>query len=57
MDARELTADELAGLLRAASQAHHDYVTELGRPDEDWPAWYAEWVVARLRERGGEADP
>ena len=48
MEVQQVTAAELAELLRAAAQAHHEYETELGRPDEDWPTWYAEWILARL---------
>jgi hypothetical protein len=55
MDANRLTADELARLLREAEQAHAAYEKELGERDEDWPAWYATWIVERLRER--EAGP
>ena len=46
-----LTADELADLLREAERAHGEYEKELGRRDDDWPAWYAQFIVERLRER------
>ena len=49
----QLTADELAQLLRDAEQAHGAYEQELGRRDEDWPAWYASYLLERLRERSG----
>ncbi len=51
MDAGGLTKDELAGLLREAEKAHGEYERELGRRDEDWPAWYAAWILDRVRER------
>ena len=57
MDAGTLTADELARLLREAEQAHAAYERELGSRDEDWPAWYAQWILDRLRERGSGPGP
>ena len=44
----ELTADELARLLREAERAHAEYERQLGSRDEDWPAWYADYIVRRL---------
>ncbi len=44
----QLTADELARLLREAEQAHAVYEKELGGRDEDWPGWYADYIVRRL---------
>jgi hypothetical protein len=52
-----LTADELARLLREAEQAHGAYEKELGRRDEDWPSWYATWILEQLRERGAGPGP
>ena len=49
MEAGQLTKDKLARLLREAEQAHAEYEKELGRRDEDWPAWYAGWIVDQLR--------
>jgi hypothetical protein len=45
-----VTEDRLRTLLRVAESAHAAYEAELGRRDEDWPAWYAAFIVARLRE-------
>ena len=50
MDARELTAERLADLLREAERAHAAYERELGERDEDWPAWYAAFIVERLTD-------
>ena len=50
MDPTQLTTEELAKLLREAERAHGDYEKELGRRDEDWPAWYADYMV---REQAG----
>ena len=52
MDTGDLTQDELAELLREAERAHGEYEKELGARDDDWPAWYAGFVLDRLRERG-----
>ena len=45
-----VTEDRLRTLLRVAESAHAAYEQELGRPDDDWPTWYASFIVARLRE-------
>ena len=44
----QLTREELARLLREAEQAHAAYERELGHRDEDWPGWYADYVLGRL---------
>jgi hypothetical protein len=46
MDTNDLSQDELADLLRDAEPA-----LVLGVRDEDWPAWYAGYILDRLRER------
>ena len=48
-----LTEDRLRTLLRVAESAHAAYETELGGTDPDWPAWYAQFIVARWREEPG----
>jgi hypothetical protein len=48
MAANELTAERLAELLREAERAHGEYERELGRRDDDWPTWYARYIVERL---------
>jgi hypothetical protein len=50
MDPEQLTVDRLADLLREAERAHGEYEKTLGRRDEDWPAWYADYILKRLRE-------
>ncbi len=57
VDPGTLTADELARLLREAEQAHGAYERELGERDEDWPTWYATWILDQLRERGAGPGP
>ena len=43
-----VTKETLAQLLRDAEQAHGAYETSLGRRDENWPDWYADFIVQRL---------
>jgi hypothetical protein len=45
-----VSEDRLRTLLRVAESAHGAYEQELGRPDDDWPSWYAAFIVERLRE-------
>lgn len=43
------TAEQLEKLLREAEAAHAEYErVVLGARDENWPKWYAEYIVARL---------
>jgi hypothetical protein len=46
-----VTVEELAELLRDAERAHGDYERQLGQRDEDWPTWYARYILERLGER------
>ena len=48
-----ITAEQLADELRAAEAAHAEYERELGRADEDWPTWYARFIVGRLDQPRG----
>lgn len=54
MDPSRLTTEHLAQLLREAEHAHGEYEKELGRRDEDWPGWYADYILRRLREEGAD---
>lgn len=51
MDTHETTALFLK-LLKGAAQAHGAHEQELGKPDPDWPQWYAEHMTRALREAG-----
>jgi hypothetical protein len=44
----DLTAERLAVLLRETERAHGAFEKELGRRDEDWPTWYAQYILDRL---------
>jgi hypothetical protein len=46
----DLTAERLAELLRQAEQAHGEHERQLGHRDDDWPSWYARWIVEQLRD-------
>jgi catechol 2,3-dioxygenase-like lactoylglutathione lyase family enzyme len=48
------SADELANALRRAAAAHGEHEKRTGVHDENWPAWYAEYLVA---EQAGNAVP
>ena len=45
------SAGELAGALRRAEAAHGRHEAQLGKRDENWPDWYADYM---LREQSGE---
>ena len=47
-DANTLTVERLAGLLQEAEKAHGEYEKELGRRDDDWPTWYARYILEQL---------
>jgi hypothetical protein len=44
----DLTAERLTALLHEAERAHGAFEKELGRRDEDWPTWYAQYILDRL---------
>jgi hypothetical protein len=48
-----LTENRLRTLLRVAESAHAAYEAERGQPDDDWPAWYAQFIIARWQEEPG----
>ena len=47
----DVTREELAELLQETERAHGEYERELGRRDDDWPSWYARYMLDRLSER------
>jgi len=48
------SVSEVASALRRASTAHGEHEKRTGQRDENWPDWYAEYMV---REQSGEALP
>jgi catechol 2,3-dioxygenase-like lactoylglutathione lyase family enzyme len=40
------SASDLASAMRRAEAAHGEHEQRTGQPDADWPAWYAEYMVA-----------
>lgn len=50
-DTRFGSVVELAGALRRAAAAHDQHEKRLGLRDENWPDWYAEFMV---NEQGGK---
>jgi catechol 2,3-dioxygenase-like lactoylglutathione lyase family enzyme len=54
VDASETTfasAADLAGAMRRASVAHGEHEQRTGQADENWPDWYAAYVVAEEHGR------
>jgi hypothetical protein len=47
----DVTEERLAELLREAETAHAEHEQALGARDEDWPSWYARYIVERLEEK------
>jgi catechol 2,3-dioxygenase-like lactoylglutathione lyase family enzyme len=45
---------ELAAALRRAAAAHGEHEKRIGQHDENWPDWYAEYIV---REQAGKEPP
>jgi catechol 2,3-dioxygenase-like lactoylglutathione lyase family enzyme len=57
IDSRAATfasSTDLAGALRRAAAAHGEHEKQTGQHDENWPDWYAEFIV---REQTGEPRP
>ena len=55
MNRSAITQAALAELLREAEAAHGQYEAGLGHPDQDWPTWYAAFIVAKLQQPQGQA--
>ena len=45
-DTRYASANDLASALRRAEAAHGEHEKRTGKRDENWPDWYAEYMVA-----------
>jgi hypothetical protein len=46
----QIDQDTLAQLLREAAESHHEYEQTLGERDDNWAAWYAEYLLERMAE-------
>lgn len=44
-----LTQETLTRLLKEAEEAHAEYEKELGERDSNWAAWYAHYIVKKLK--------
>lgn len=44
----DLTVEQLAALLREAESAHGEFEKTLGHRDEEWPRWYADYILKKL---------
>lgn len=49
-----MTVEQLAKLLRDAEKAHGEYESSLGHRDDDWPTWYARYILEQVPEAGWE---
>lgn len=45
-----LTHQKLTKLLREAEVAHEIYEEMLGHDDENWPSWYATYILQKLEK-------
>lgn len=45
---------ELARALQRTAAAHHEHERRIGKSDDDWPAWYADYIFA---EQDGKTPP
>ncbi|MFQ5540915.1 MAG: hypothetical protein ACE5F4_01575 [Candidatus Paceibacteria bacterium] len=43
-----LNKDKLAKLLKEAEATHAVHERTLGKPDPDWSAWYADYIIEKL---------
>jgi hypothetical protein len=46
------TNEILLNLLKRTAEAHGVHEKEIGKPDPDWPQWYAAYMTRTLREKG-----
>ncbi len=53
-DTTYASAGDLSQALRRAEAAHGEHEKRIGKRDENWPDWYAEYMV---REQSGEEPP
>ena len=48
------SSSDLASAMRRAEAAHGEHEKLLGQRDEDWPSWYAEYMI---KEQSGQELP
>ena len=46
------SVDDLRQALQRAAAAHGEHETRTGQADENWPAWYASYMVAEQSGAG-----
>ena len=51
------SAEDLAAALRRAAAAHGRHETEIGHADENWPDWYAQYMVDEQAGNRDDAAP
>jgi proline dehydrogenase len=53
----DLTVDQLEALLREAELAHGAFEQSLGHRDDNWPRWYADYILNKVHEHGVRIAP
>lgn len=43
-----ITKEQLARLLQEAEKAHAEYEKQLAERDENWPEWYADFIISKI---------
>jgi hypothetical protein len=56
MSQQPLTEDLLTQLLEEAKAAHTGYEKRTGEYDEDWPRWYARYILEKLEREASAAE-
>jgi hypothetical protein len=46
----KMTVERLTALLREAEAAHGNYEKTLGHADDNWPRWYAQYILEQVPE-------
>lgn len=44
-----LSTERLTCMLKEAAEAHAKFEEETGKPDSNWPEWYADHIMQKLR--------
>jgi hypothetical protein len=51
-----LTVERLETLLRDAEAAHGNYEQTLGHHDDEWPRWYAQYILDQISSSARASD-
>ena len=42
-----ITIEELENLMKKAEEEHKNYESQLGKKDDDWPVWFAKYIIKK----------